>query len=188
MQKSTIFIELTAIDLKSIAVNPTKPHLIAIGANDCYVRLYDRRMVKTSRFKTTNNLENLKKELPEPQDSNCIQYYAPGHLAKDATNDFTNKLAATYVTFNSSGTELLVNMGGEHIYLYDINKSRHINELSMPDNLLKNYKNGDCLCYDLEVSYIKIVFKLIGLPIFDYNSLASFQGYSITLRKTVTNQ
>ena len=31
-------------------------------------------------------------------------------------------LASTYVTFGPDGTELLVNLGGEQIYLYDVNK------------------------------------------------------------------
>lgn len=34
-------------EVKCIAVNPTKPYYIAVGANDCYVRMYDRRMTKT---------------------------------------------------------------------------------------------------------------------------------------------
>ncbi|KAI4458640.1 wd repeat domain-containing family [Holotrichia oblita] len=152
MVKSTIFIELADVDLKCISINPTKPHLVAVGANDCYVRLYDRRMVRTSQFRTPNTLNSPKRELPEPQDSNCVQYYSPGHLAKDCKDeDLSDKLAATYVTFNRSGTELLVNMGGEHIYLYDLNNSQHIDELSVPENLF-NYRNGDCLNYEIETN------------------------------------
>lgn len=30
---------------KCIAVNPCRPELIAIGSNDCYARVYDRRMM-----------------------------------------------------------------------------------------------------------------------------------------------
>lgn len=30
---------------KCIAVNPRRPELIAIGSNDCYARVYDRRMM-----------------------------------------------------------------------------------------------------------------------------------------------
>ncbi|KRT81712.1 WD40 domain-containing protein [Oryctes borbonicus] len=141
MVKSTIFMRLPDVDLKCIAVNPTKPYLIAIGANDCFARIYDRRMVRTWQYKPSNNS---KREPAEPQDSNCVQYYAPAHLARECSEDLTDKLAATYVTFNSSGTELLVNMGGEHIYLFDLNNSRHINELTMPENLLRKNKNWGC--------------------------------------------
>ena len=31
-------------------------------------------------------------------------------------------LASTYVTFSPDGNELLVNLGGEQIYLFDVNK------------------------------------------------------------------
>jgi len=34
---------------KCITVNPRKPELIAIGANDAYIRMYDRRMIKLSQ-------------------------------------------------------------------------------------------------------------------------------------------
>jgi len=33
-------------------------------------------------------------------------------------------LAATYVTFSPDGQELLVNLGGEQIYLFDVNRGR----------------------------------------------------------------
>lgn len=50
--KSKVFIDLSyTSELKCIAVNPTKPQYIAVGANDCYVRLYDRRMVKTTNYR-----------------------------------------------------------------------------------------------------------------------------------------
>lgn len=203
MVKSTIFIELADVDLKCISINPTKPYLVAIGANDCYVRLYDRRMVRTSQFRTPSTLNSPKRELPEPQDSNCVQYYSPGHLAKDCKDeDLGDKLAATYVTFNRSGTELLVNMGGEHIYLYDLNNSQHIDELSVPDNLF-NSRNGNCLSYDLEVrvlvsknvAYVLnltgfrcvsiLIFKIhqIGVPL-RWNILKRLKGYCVGIGKS----
>lgn len=69
----------------------------------------------------------------EPMDPNCVQYYAPGHLAVENSSDHYLKWAATYISFNSAGTEMLVNMGGEHIYLFDVNSSRHINEIQVPE-------------------------------------------------------
>lgn len=33
-------------EAKCIAINPVNPDLIAVGANDPYVRMYDRRMIK----------------------------------------------------------------------------------------------------------------------------------------------
>lgn len=34
---------------KCISINPKKPELVAIGANDAYIRMYDRRMIKLSQ-------------------------------------------------------------------------------------------------------------------------------------------
>lgn len=36
-------------EVKSVAINPTRPELIAVGSNDPYVRVFDRRMLKTCR-------------------------------------------------------------------------------------------------------------------------------------------
>lgn len=43
------------------------------------------------------------------------------------------KLAATYIAFNAAGTEMLVNMGGDHIYLFDVNNPRHVSDLRIPE-------------------------------------------------------
>ncbi|XP_022905500.1 WD and tetratricopeptide repeats protein 1 [Onthophagus taurus] len=133
---SKVFIDRSrSNELKCIAINPTKPHLMAVGANDCYVRMYDRRMVKTVKYRnyrqsTLNNPETI-----------GVQYFAPGHLAKDNVKELGNKYAATYVAFNASGSELLVNMGGEHIYLFDINNQRKVDELKIPEEF-KDEKLG----------------------------------------------
>lgn len=44
-------------EIKCVAVNPTKPHYIAVGANDCFVRLYDRRMIKLSMVDTMSSVD-----------------------------------------------------------------------------------------------------------------------------------
>lgn len=50
--KSTVFIDLSfTSEIKCLEVNPTKPQYIAVGANDCFVRMYDRRMVKTTNYR-----------------------------------------------------------------------------------------------------------------------------------------
>ncbi|XP_074033231.1 WD and tetratricopeptide repeats protein 1 isoform X2 [Leptinotarsa decemlineata] len=141
-------------EVKCIAVNPTKPHYIAVGVNDCYIRLYDRRMLKPStvtfrqervhfapRFQV-NNIEPSPEN--EPVDPNCVQYYAPGHLAIENARATSFKLAATNVSFNSAGSEMLVNMGGEQIYLFDINKSRQISDLQIPRCSPKKEESVTC--------------------------------------------
>lgn len=52
--QSTVFADLSyTSEVKCIAVNPTKPNYVAVGADDCFVRLYDRRMVKASPYRVT---------------------------------------------------------------------------------------------------------------------------------------
>lgn len=134
MVKSKVFLDLSYTnEFKCIAVNPTRPHYIAIGANDCFVRYYDRRMVKLSKYRSTHSLDVRKRVPPEPQDPDCVQYFSPGHLARDNGGEFHYKISVTYVSFNSAGTELLVNMGGDHVYLYDLNNERHVNQLKVPE-------------------------------------------------------
>jgi WD and tetratricopeptide repeat-containing protein 1 len=36
------------VEAKCISINPRRPELLAVGANDAYVRMYDRRMIKLS--------------------------------------------------------------------------------------------------------------------------------------------
>lgn len=122
-------------EAKCLAINPMRPELLAIGANDPYIRLYDRRMIRpiTVEYppegpprnmyerqqyihsKAENNLSN-----------NCVQYFVAGHLPvkhQDCTKKYRT-LASTYLTFSATGAELLVNLGGEQIYLFDINNRR----------------------------------------------------------------
>lgn len=68
---------------------------------------------------------------------NCVTYYCPGHLNrfKDRKLCYTTK-TITYLTFSPDGCELLVNMGSEQIYLYDLNNAqqpvvRHIEIISL---------------------------------------------------------
>lgn len=47
--------------------------------------------------------------------------YFAGHLNKNKSNwSGSSNKAVTYLTFSPDGNELLVNMGAEQIYLYDI--------------------------------------------------------------------
>ncbi|CAG9822682.1 unnamed protein product [Phaedon cochleariae] len=133
-------------EVKCITVNPTKPYYLAVGANDCYIRLYDRRMLKTCTIGAGHRAERThlflprfqpptKEQTPEDKDlidPNCCQYYAPGHLAVENATTTSFKLAATNVAFDATGAEMLVNMGGEQIYLFDVNKSRQVDEIRVP--------------------------------------------------------
>lgn len=60
-----------------------------------------------------------------PRDG-CVQYYCPGHLSrsKEPVYSIFQQKAITYLTFSPDGTELLVNMGSEQIYRFDLNRPR----------------------------------------------------------------
>ncbi|KAJ8918994.1 hypothetical protein NQ315_016898 [Exocentrus adspersus] len=174
-------------EVKCIAVNPTKPYYLAVGANDCYIRMYDRRMLKTVTLGQTGQTDVQKSAEREPMDSNCVQYYAPGHLAVDNARYMNFKLTATYISFNTAGSEMLVNMGAEQIYLFDINNKRHINELQVPqinsnkrktaiykccchpegNGFVNRFKAGDfteenCACYYMRRAYKCYKRKWVG--------------------------
>lgn len=67
-----------------------------------------------------------------------MQYYAPAHLAKDYGGELSYKLSATYVAFDASGTRMLVNMGGEQVYLFDVDNARKADVLKVPSHLPNN--------------------------------------------------
>ncbi|XP_066150426.1 WD and tetratricopeptide repeats protein 1-like [Euwallacea fornicatus] len=136
----------TFTEIKCIAVNPTKPHYLAVGVNDAFVRIYDRRKLKTYPLsQTTDNkfVHPSKTKLKEPK---CAQYYAPGHLALDNLNTSSSRYVVTYIAFNSSGSEMLVNMGGEQIYLFDVNRERQINEIRFSKLMDSRRKLGVYKC------------------------------------------
>ncbi|ETN62216.1 wd and tetratricopeptide repeat protein [Anopheles darlingi] len=112
-------------EVKCIAINPLRPEMMAIGANDIYTRVYDRRMISLTRVK---QYEVNQETVPNSEDNiprdGCVKYFCPGYLSsKEGYNQFNQK-ATTYVTFSPDGTELLTNLGSDHIYLYDINSTR----------------------------------------------------------------
>lgn len=55
---------------------------------------------------------------------NAVKYYAPGQFAKNNNDRLDIYKTITHVAFSPSGTELLVNMGAEQIYLYDLYDDR----------------------------------------------------------------
>lgn len=119
-------------EVKSIAINPVRTEQLVVGANDPFIRLYDRRMIKITSVPfcseranrgrqyslvTSSQSEESRSAIP----LGCAQYFAPGHLPQKL-DDYRRRfrsLASTYVTFDSSGRYILANLGGEQIYLYD---------------------------------------------------------------------
>lgn len=98
---------------KCVDINPVRSEQIAVGALDAYVRLYDSRLL-TLRPPST--------EVSASADLSCIGYFAPGHISSNHTHrgHHPGSLATTYLSFSPCGTQLLVNMSGEHVYLYHL--------------------------------------------------------------------
>lgn len=107
-------------EVKCVAINPRRPELIGVGSNDPYARLYDRRMISL-RNTVRHGEEQVTDEDANHVPSNCVTYFAPGQFKKHLrTYSIIQQKAITYLAFSPDGTELLVNMGTEQIYLYDV--------------------------------------------------------------------
>ena len=98
---------------KCLDLNPVRHEQIAVGALDAFVRLYDTRVL---------SLKRTCREISSQGDPSCLAHFAPGHISNPhirKSRKTFNTLATTYVTFSPNGRELLVNLSGEHAYLYD---------------------------------------------------------------------
>jgi len=110
-----------ASEVKCIQVHSTYPELLAVGGSDPFVRLYDRRMINN---KTRNGASH--NETPPPP-AGCVSYFTPGHLQMRTGRGKPSKhrnYVTTHVAFSPDGAELLQNLGGEHVYLYNIYQKR----------------------------------------------------------------
>ncbi|XVF36615.1 hypothetical protein REPUB_Repub19eG0072400 [Reevesia pubescens] len=92
--------------LKSCDISSTRPHLLLVGGNDAFARLYDRRMLPP--------LTSCRKRMSPPT---CVNYFCPMHLS----DRVRSSLNLTHVTFSPNGEEVLLSYSGEHVYLMDIN-------------------------------------------------------------------
>ncbi|XP_078538739.1 WD and tetratricopeptide repeats protein 1 isoform X1 [Lissotriton helveticus] len=129
-KRSEVLIDLTEycgqlVEAKCLAVNPQDNNYLAVGASGPFVRIYDIRMIHNHRKSMKQNPSagvHTFSSRPKPIPDGAAQYYVAGHLPVKLP-DYSNRLrvlVATYVTFSPDGTELLVNMGGEQVYLFDL--------------------------------------------------------------------
>ena len=68
-------------------------------------------------------LKRTSHEVSQQADPSCLAHLGPGHISNPRSRRGRrafNNLASTYLAFSRSGTELLVNLSGEHVYLYDL--------------------------------------------------------------------
>ncbi|CAG2161831.1 unnamed protein product [Oppiella nova] len=111
-------------EVKCIAVNPMRPELIAVGANDPFVRLYDRRMISLQSIQSRNDStpryswdrhyttttasttasddrDNTNQHLP----AGCVKYFIAGHLLRRRDKKRYRAYASTYLSFSPDGNE-----------------------------------------------------------------------------------
>ena len=116
-------------EVKCLAINPLQPELLAVGCNDPFVRLYDHRMLGSHSFSESKKPSNSSPEDAKLPPGCVLQYYAPGHLPPQLSKDLRRRFrayVATYVNFSPCGRELITNLGGEQIYLFDIKQHRKV--------------------------------------------------------------
>ncbi|CAC5412061.1 WDTC1 [Mytilus coruscus] len=80
------------------------------------------------------------------QDS--VHYLIAGHLPqkqKDCKTRYRT-LASTYLTFSPDGTQLLVNLGGEQIYLFDVNSQKKAEKFDISLILAQNGVVKEAAC------------------------------------------
>ena len=150
-------------EAKCVSINQRRTEWIAVGANDPYVRVYDRRKVKAKliQFPSGENghrrlydrrlfLSQADKSVSAPL-KQCARYFVAGHLPA-RVQDFhreNRSLHATYVTFSPDGTELLANLGGEQIYLFNMLEQRN---KSTENPMLQQIVNNNSFCKNEFVS------------------------------------
>ncbi|KAL7669300.1 hypothetical protein ACOME3_009962 [Neoechinorhynchus agilis] len=116
--------------IKSIAVNPAVPFQLAVASGEPLVRVYDRRMINLTPVSLIGEFanqctryndeilsinENVNNDII--MDSRLSRKYCPGHLMDCHP---PSQYHATHVAFSQDGRELLLNLGSEQIYLFDV--------------------------------------------------------------------
>jgi WD and tetratricopeptide repeat-containing protein 1 len=76
-----------------------------------------------------------------------VSYFPLGHLPQkqDHYKEKFRSLVSTYVTFSPDGCDLLANLGGEQIYLFDINKPQAVQRFDLFHKLHSNGIKGEHL-------------------------------------------
>ncbi|XP_065202390.1 WD and tetratricopeptide repeats protein 1 isoform X2 [Planococcus citri] len=143
---------------KCITVNPVRTEMLAVGSNDPYIRLYDRRMIKVTTNRKSGQWyqkivedessdscsESELKEAWRITDnviSGCVQYFVPGHLQIKSGCKKAEHNAVTYLSFSPDGKDLLANLGSEQVYLFDVTRKHPAKYFTIPSvPIIKEYE------------------------------------------------
>jgi len=176
-------------EVKCLSVCPGRSELIAVGANDPYVRVFDRRMITCSSLNPS--------ALPDSE-SGAVAYFVPGHLpgVEAAFHRKLRPLTSTYITYNKDGTELLCNLGGEQIYLYDkfalYSTSAPLNLAVIPHCDNNAHVNGYSINGHLKPAFKPLTSNVETIKMSanaefesqDYNKAVALYNQAIALHKT----
>lgn len=96
-------------ECKSLAINETRPEMMSVALNEAAVPIYDRRNISKPIFTVV-----------------------PGHIpiTEEGSRHTFRSLSVTHVGFNSLGNEMIVNIGGEQIYIFNV-----LDRVNEPDAL-----------------------------------------------------
>ncbi|KAL4153620.1 hypothetical protein QTP88_001470 [Uroleucon formosanum] len=105
------------IKANCLDINPLKTEQLAVGANDQYVRLYDRRMIQW----LPSLVENYFSGYDGYNINDALQYFVPGHIrSNDNEKKQENDNTISYLTFSPDGQELLVSYNCGNVYLFNL--------------------------------------------------------------------
>ena len=166
-------------EAKCLAINPLQPELLAVGCNDPFVRLYDHRMLSSHSFSEVKKPSSSNSSSPEDAKlpPGCVQYFAPGHLPPQLGKDSRRRFrayVATYINFSPNGRELIANLGGEQIYLFDIKRHRKVMKYQAVNGLSSSLASN---------GVVKSVVDNLGIPStkngFSSSANGATNGYKI---------
>ena len=86
-----------ALPLKCVDINPLQPHFFLLSADDQFIRVYDRRMIRMGNADTVH--------------SPCYSRYAAGHLKRSHHSTFSQ--------WDETGTQIVASYSGEQVYVYN---------------------------------------------------------------------
>ncbi|CAL8100295.1 unnamed protein product [Calicophoron daubneyi] len=124
-------------EAKCLAFNPLRAEMLAVGSNDPYIRVYDRRKLTLSAVSQPARSRERRRLRPNAStgdnatnEDSCVpsldsvRYFVPGHLPAKEVSHRTcfRSVHCTCVSFSPDGDQLLANLGGDHIYMFDLNK------------------------------------------------------------------
>ena len=91
----------TKSPVKCVAINPVRPHLLAVGFLDRLVRVFDLRFLNDE-----------------------CRHFCPGNIFNNSRNSFP--VSVTYVSWSADGRKLLANYSGDQIYMFDVDDTTEV--------------------------------------------------------------